>query len=477
MGRATGFLEFERRDGGHLPVGKRLAAWAEFGVPLAEGELAEQGARCMECGLPWCHAMGCPVANLIPEWNDLVCRGAWREALLRLEMTNNLPEVTGRVCPAPCEASCTLSINAAPVTIRQIELAIVERGWAEGWIPPRPPRRPTGCTVAVIGSGPAGISAAQQLARAGHAVTVFERAARPGGLLRYGIPDFKLEKRILDRRIAQLEAEGVRFECGVEVGEDVSARYLRRTFDAVLLAIGAGEPRDLAVAGRELDGVHFALDFLSCANRFVAGEAGRESCIDAKGRRVLVIGGGDTGSDCVGTANRLGAASVTQYEILPMPRVWMEAWNPSWPSWPAILRTTSSHEEGCERDWGIETVRFEGRGGRVARGVFGRVQGEGGAAGGPARMVPVPGSEFTLETDLVLLAMGFVHVRHGRLLEDLGVEYDARGNIRTDDRGLTSVRGVWSAGDAATGASLVVRAIFQGREAARAIAEHLDTSR
>ena len=473
MGRATGFLEFERKEGGHRPVGLRLAAWAEFGIPLAEGELREQGARCMECGVPWCHAVGCPVANLIPEWNDLVYRGEWREALQRLEMTNNLPDVTGRVCPAPCEAACTLSINAAPVTIRQIELAIVERGWAEGWIVPRPSRRPTGRTVAIIGSGPAGISAAQQLARAGHAVTVFERAARPGGLLRYGIPDFKLEKRVLDRRFAQLEAEGVRFECGVEVGEDVSARYLRRSFDAVLLALGAGEPRDLVVPGRDLSGVHFALDFLSRSNRFVAGEAGPGDLIDAKGRRVLVIGGGDTGSDCVGTANRQGAASVAQFEILPKPREWNEAWNPSWPSWPAILRTTSSHEEGCERDWGVETVRFEGRSGRVERGVFRRVEWTGEGPNGAARMVGVPGSEFTRETDLVLLAMGFVHVRHGRLLEDLGVEYDARGNVRTDERGLTGVRGVWSAGDASTGASLVVRAIFQGRQAARSIDEAL----
>jgi glutamate synthase (NADPH/NADH) small chain len=304
-------------------------------------------------------------------------------------------------------------------------------------------------------------------------VTVFERAARPGGLLRYGIPDFKLEKRILDRRIAQLEAEGVRFECGVEVGDDISARYLRRTFDAVLLALGAGEPRDLAAPGRDLDGVHFALDYLTRSNRFVAGEVGRAGLVDAKGRRVLVIGGGDTGSDCVGTANRQGAARVAQYEILPKPRDWNEPWNPSWPSWPAILRTTSSHEEGCVRDWGVETVRLEGRGGRVVRGVFRRVEWTSDAAGGPARMTPVPGSEFTEEVDLVLLAMGFLHVRHGRMLEDLGVEYDARGNIRTDDRCLTSVSGVWSAGDAATGTSLAVRAIFQGREAARTINETL----
>ncbi len=466
MGRVTGFLDLARKDAGHLPVERRLAGWTEFAEPLAEADLRDQGARCMDCGIPWCHAMGCPVANLIPEWNDLACRGEWREALQRLEMTNNLPEVTGRICPAPCEASCTLSINAAPVTIRQIELAIVERGWAEGWIAPRPARHASGRTVAVIGSGPAGISAAQQLARAGHAVTVFERSARPGGLLRCGIPDFKLEKRVLDRRLRQMEAEGVRFECGVEVGEDVSARYLCRSFDAVLLAMGAGEPRDLAVPGRELPGVHYALDFLSRSNRYVGGDAGRDGLIDAKGRRVLVIGGGDTGSDCVGTANRQGAASVTQYEILPKPREWNETWNPSWPAWPAILRTTSSHEEGCDRDWGIETVRLEGGGGGVARGVFRRV-------GPPPRMEAVPNSEFTREFDLVLLAMGFLHVRHGRLLQDLGVELDARGNVRVDATGLTTVRNVWAAGDAAIGASLVVRAIFQGREAARAIDGYL----
>jgi glutamate synthase (NADPH/NADH) small chain len=473
MGRVTGFLDLARKDAGRLPVGQRLAGWSEFAVPLGEAELCDQGARCMDCGIPWCHAMGCPVVNLIPEWNDLVCRGEWREALVRLEMTNNLPEVTGRVCPAPCEASCTLSINAAPVTIRQIELAIVERGWSEGWIVPRPARSPSGRTVAVIGSGPAGLAAAQQLARAGHAVTVFERAARPGGLLRYGIPDFKLEKRVLDRRLRQMEAEGVRFEYGVEVGEDIAARYLRRTFDAVLLAMGAGEPRDLAVPGRDLSGVHFALDYLAGSNRSVGGDAGRDALIDARDRRVLVIGGGDTGSDCVGTANRQGAASVTQFEIMPKPRSWTEAWNPSWPSWPAILRTTSSHEEGCERDWGIETLRLEGRGGRVERGIFRRVAWETDAAGGPARMTGVPGSEFTVEVDLVLLAMGFLHVRHGRLLDDLGVELDGRGNVRTDARGSTNVRDVWSAGDASTGASLVVRAIFQGRETARAIDEHL----
>jgi glutamate synthase (NADPH/NADH) small chain len=473
MGRVTGFLEYGRREAGHLPVGERLAGWSEFSVPLGERELAEQGARCMDCGMPWCHAVGCPLANLIPEWNDLVYRGRWREALQRLEATNNLPEVTGRICPAPCEASCTLSINAAAVTIREIELAIVERGWAEGWIVPRPPRRSSGRTVAVIGSGPAGISAAQQLARAGHAVTVFERAARPGGLLRYGIPDFKLEKRVLDRRLRQLEAEGVRFECGVEAGEDISARYLRRTFDAVLLAMGAGSPRDLAVPGRDLEGVHFALDYLSRSNRVVAGDAGPDILIDAKGRRVLVVGGGDTGSDCVGTANRQGAASVTQYEILPKPREWSESWNPSWPNWPAILRTTTSHEEGCERDWGIETLRLEGAAGRVARGVFRRVEWKSEAPGRPPRMTPVPGSEFAREFDLVLLAMGFVHVEHGRLLRELGVELDPRGNVLADGALLTAVRDVWAAGDAAQGASLVVRAIFQGREAARAIDEHL----
>ncbi len=471
MGHVSGFLDFQRKSHTYLPVADRLKNYKEFTVQQPDEELARQGARCMDCGVPYCHALGCPVYNLIPEWNDLVYRGDWREALVRLELTNNLPEMTGRVCPAPCEASCTLSINSSPVTIKQVELAIVERGFAEGWITPRPPSALTGKRVAVVGSGPAGLAAAQQLRRAGHEVTVFERSPRIGGLLRYGIPDFKLEKRIIDRRLAQMEAEGVLFQTNVTIGEDISARYLRGNFDVILLAMGAGEPRDLTVPGRELGGVHFALDYLTLSNQLQSGEIDGSRIISAKDKVVLVIGGGDTGSDCVGTANRQGAAKVIQYEILPKPQEWKESTNPSWPLWPNILRTSSSHEEGCERDWSITTQRFLGEDSKVKAGRFNRVEWK--RQNGQMKMIDVPGSEFTLEVDLVLLAMGFVHVRHGRILEELGVEYDPRGNIRANPDYSTSASGVFAAGDAHTGASLVVRAIYHGRESAKAVDRYL----
>lgn len=472
MGHPTGFLDIPRISFTNLPVDERVKNWREFTVPVPDAELARQGARCMDCGIPYCHAAGCPVYNLIPEWNDLVYRDDWRGALVRLEMTNNLPEVTGRICPAPCETSCTLSINANPVTIKQIELAIIERGFTEGWVVPRPPTRLTGRRVAVVGSGPAGLAAAQQLRRLGHEVTVFERSAKIGGLLRYGIPDFKLEKRILERRIRQMEAEGVRFETGVDIGEDISARYLRGTFDVILLAMGAGEPRDLPVPGRELSGVHFALDYLGRSNQFLAGEIGESGLINARDKVVVVIGGGDTGSDCVGTANRQGAREVRQFEILPKPPEWNETWNPSWPAWPDILRTSSSHEEGCARDWSVTTQRFEGKDGRVTRGHFARVEWKK-AAAGPLKRETVAGSEFSLKADLVLLAMGFVHVKHGKIIEELGVEYDPRGNILCNPDYSTSAKGVFAAGDANTGASLVVRSLFHGREAAKGIDAYL----
>jgi glutamate synthase (NADPH/NADH) small chain len=472
MGHPSGFLNHERVSYTYLPVDQRVKIWKEFSVPVSDEELARQGARCMDCGIPFCHTTGCPVYNLIPEWNDLVYRDDWREALVRLEMTNNLPEVTGRICPAPCEASCTLAINTSPVTIKQIELAVVERGFAEGWIVPRPPASLTGRRVAVVGSGPAGLAAAQQLRRAGHEVTVFEASAKVGGLLRYGIPDFKLEKHVLDRRIQQMEAEGVRFETGVVIGEDISARYLRGTFDVILLTMGAGEPRDLPVPGRELHGVHFAMDYLTRSNQLQAGEIGQPELIDGRDRVVLVIGGGDTGSDCVGTATRQGAKKVLQFEIMPKPREWKEAWNPSWPAWPNILRTSSSQEEGCERDWSITTHRFTGSNGCVTEGHFARVEWKK-QAGGSFKMEEVPGTEFSLKVDLVLLAMGFVHVNHGKIIEELEVEYDPRGNIRCNPDYSTSAKGVFAAGDANTGASLVVRAIFHGREAAKAIDQYL----
>jgi glutamate synthase (NADPH/NADH) small chain len=472
MGHPSGFLDAERVSYSYLPVDQRVKSWQEFIVPVPEAELKRQGSRCMDCGIPFCHSTGCPVYNLIPEWNDLVYRGDWKEALVRLEMTNNLPEVTGRLCPAPCEASCTLSINAAPVTIKQIELAIVERGFAEGWIVPRPPRVLSGRRVAVVGSGPAGLAAAQQLRRAGHEVTVFESSPRVGGLLRYGIPDFKMEKHVIDRRVAQMEAEGVRFETGVTIGEDISARYLRGTFDVILLAMGAGQPRDLPVPGRQLRGVHYAMDFLVPSNRFQEGAIPESQIINARGASVLVIGGGDTGSDCVGTANRMGARKVYQFEILPKPPVWKEPTNPSWPAWPNILRTSSSHEEGCERDWSITTRELIGEGECLKEGRFARVEWTR-EKGGPMKMVEIPGSDFSLKLDLVLLAMGFLHVKHGKIIDELGVEYDPRGNIRCNPDYSTSAPGVFAAGDANTGASLIVRSIFHGREAAKNIDRYL----
>jgi glutamate synthase (NADPH/NADH) small chain len=472
MGHPSGFLDLSRVSYGMLPVDERVKSWREFAIPVSDAELSRQGARCMDCGIPFCHTTGCPVYNLIPEWNDLVYKGDWKEALVRLEMTNNLPEVTGRICPAPCESSCTLAINISPVTIKQIELAIVERGFTEGWVVPQPPSSLSGKRVAVVGSGPAGLAGAQQLRRAGHEVTVFERSRKVGGLLRYGIPDFKLEKHILDRRVAQMEAEGVRFETGVTIGEDISARYLKNSYDVILLAMGAGEPRDLPVPGRDLGGVHFAMDFLGRSNQFLAGEIKESELISARDRVVIVIGGGDTGSDCVGTANRMGAAEVHQYEIMPRPPQWNEAWNPSWPAWPNILRTSSSHEEGCARDWSITTECFEGRDGRVSAGHFARVEWKK-QPGGPMKMVTLPDSAFTRKVDLVLLAMGFVHVQHGKIIEELGVEYDPRGNIRCNPDYSTSAPGVFAAGDANTGSSLVVRSIFHGREAAASIDRYL----
>ena len=347
MGKTTGFLEFPRVTHGYRAAGQRVKDYNEIILPLPAEEISRQGSRCMDCGIPFCHAMGCPVVNLIPEWNDLVYKGKWREAYERLEMTNNFPEITGRICPAPCEAACTLSINSSPVTIKQIELAIIENAWNQGWVLPRPPLKETEKKVAIIGSGPAGLAAAQQLRRLGHSVTVFEKDERVGGILRFGIPDFKLDKKIIDRRLTQLSAEGVVFETGVHIGEDISARYLDRTFNAV--------------PGRGLEGINFAMEYLAQSNRKVAGILGSEKQISAKNKNVLVIGGGDTGSDCVGTANRQGAKKVFQFEIMPKPREWSDGSNPEWPNWPQILRTSSSHEEGCERDWNILTKSFTGR--------------------------------------------------------------------------------------------------------------------
>jgi NAD(P)H-dependent glutamate synthase small subunit len=454
MSKVDGFLRYGRRDPAKKPVGERIAAFAEFEEPLAFDRLLEQANRCMDCGIPFCHNFGCPAHNRIPEWIDAVFRGRWRRASDLLHDTINFPEITGRVCPAPCEAACTLAINQQAVTIRHLELQIVERAFREGWLPAERAAAASGCEVAVIGSGPAGLVVAQQLARAGHQVTVFEKDDRPGGLLRYGIPDFKLEKSVLDRRLAQLKGEGVVFETGLTVGVDLSAKYLRRSYHAVVLALGSGQPRDLNTPGRDLAGIHFAMPYLTMQNRRHAGDApAPESFILAAGKHVVVLGGGDTGADCIGTAIRQGAASVTQLEILPEPPDVRPLDNP-WPIWPQIKRTSSSHEEGCARLWGVQTTAFLGANGAVA-GL--RVRRE------------ATGEEFELPADLVLLAMGFIHVVHDRLLDELGLALDERGNLLVDENLMTSQPGVFAAGDAIAGASLVVRAFQSGRRAAAAV--------
>jgi len=466
MGKVTGFIELERVQEVALPVGERVRNYREFILTLKEEDAARQAARCMDCAIPFCHT-GCPISNIIPDWNDLVYRHQWRQALDVLHSTNNFPEFTGRVCPAPCEAACTLNINNDPVGIKSIEHFIIDRGWEEGWVVPQPPAARTGKRVAVVGSGAAGMACAQQLARAGHAVVLFEKNDRVGGLLRYGIPDFKLEKHHIDRRVEQMRAEGVEFRVGVHVGGGgVSARELVDEFDAIALTAGSEDPRDLDVPGRELDGIHFAMDFLPLQNRRVAGDRGVPP-LNAKGRRVVVIGGGDTGSDCVGTSNRQGAASVTQFELLPQPPV-HENKPLVWPYWPMKLRTSTSHEEGCDRDWSVQTKEFRGEGGRVRALVACRVEWRDG------KLRDVPGSEFEINADLVLLAMGYLHPVHPGMLDELGVKYDARGNVAADtDSYRTSADKVFAAGDCRRGQSLIVWAIREGRQCARAIDEFL----
>jgi glutamate synthase (NADPH/NADH) small chain len=471
MGKPTGFLEFQRRDRGYAPVAERVQHWREFVRPLPEDELRRQGGRCMDCGTPFCHH-ACPVNNIIPDWNDLVFSSDMRTALEVLHQTNNFPDVTGRVCPAPCEAACTLNLIEQPVTIKTIEHAIVERGWSEGWIEPQISPRRSGKRVAVIGSGPAGLACAQQLARAGHIVAVFEKAPRIGGLLRYGIPDFKLEKQVIDRRIAQMRAEGVEFHPNCHIGVNVPVEKLMQGYDAIVLAIGAEHPRDLPVPGRELQGIQFAMEFLTQQNRRVAGEKVPESeAILATGRDVLVIGGGDTGSDCIGTSNRHKARSVSQLEILPLPPQ-HEAKLTTWPDWPMKLRTSSSQEEGCHRDFAVTTKAFLGKDGRVSGIDATRVEWV--SENGRMTMRDVPGSAFVIKTDLVLLAMGFVHPVHPGAVKSIGVELDPRGNVKATDRDYaTSVPKVFAAGDTRRGQSLVVWAIREGRQCARAVDEFL----
>jgi glutamate synthase (NADPH/NADH) small chain len=461
MGKVTGFMEFERKDRVYTPVEERLKHWHEFVVPLPEKEVKTQAGRCMDCGIPYCHN-GCPVNNQIPDWNDLVYRGDWKTALRNLHSTNNFPEVTGRVCPAPCEASCTLNIDDNPVTIKTIECAIVDRGFEEGWVVPQPPEKKTGKRVAIVGSGPAGLAAAQQLARVGHDVHVYEKNAFPGGLLRYGIPDFKMEKTIVERRVKQMEAEGVTFHCNAHVGVTISIAELEVQYDAVLLAGGAEKPRDLAVPGRDLQGIHYAMDFLPQQNRRVAGEplSNHATSETAKDRHVVVIGGGDTGSDCIGTSFRHGAKSVTQLEIMPVPPE-RENKDLTWPHWPLKFRTSSSQAEGAKRDFSVNTKRFEGKDGRVTKLVCVKVD---------EKFKEIPGSEFEIPADLVLLAMGFVSPVADGMVKDLGLELDGRGNVRANDRDYATTRKkVFVAGDMRRGQSLVVWAIREGRQAAHAI--------
>ena len=470
MGKITGFLELARIQEVAEPASERVHHYREFVLTLADDDAARQGARCMDCGIPFCQS-GCPIHNIIPDWNDLVYRHQWRRALEVLHTTNNFPEFTGRVCPAPCEASCTLNINNDPVGIKSIEHFIIDKGWDEGWVTPQLPEAKTGRKVAVVGSGPAGMACAQQLARAGHDVVLYEKADRIGGLLRYGIPDFKMEKHQIDRRMAQMAEEGVTFRPNSHVGVDVSAQALLAEYDAIVLTGGAEASRDLPVPGRDLEGVHFAMEFLPQQNKVVAGDAVPNQ-IMATGKHVVVIGGGDTGSDCVGTSNRHGAKSVTQFELLPQPP---ESENKPlvWPNWPIKLRTSSSHEEGCDRDWSVTTKRFEGRNGKVEKLIAARVEWQREGSGAP-RMVEIPGSEFEIPADLVLFAMGFVGPVQQGLLEQFGVERDARSNVKADTETYrTSAPKVFAAGDMRRGQSLVVWAIREGRQAARAVDEFL----
>jgi glutamate synthase (NADPH/NADH) small chain len=465
MGELGGFLKLHRVEPRKRPIAERIDDFKEYVLPQAEPKLREQGARCMDCGIPFCHS-GCPLGNLIPDWNDLVYRGRWQDAIDSLHATNNFPEFTGRICPAPCEAACVLDINDDAVTIKQIEQSIADRAFDEGWIVPEQPPYRTGKTVAVVGSGPAGMAAAAELNKSGHTVTLFERGDRIGGLLRFGVPDFKLDKGVVQRRVDILEQEGIEMRTGVNVGVDITADELREQFDAVVMTIGSTIPRDLPVPGRELDGVHFAMEYLEMRNRYVAGEFPNGTPITAEGKHVVIIGGGDTGADCLGNSHRENPASITQFELLPEPPPERPDDLTPWPRWPLILRTSGAHEEGGERRYSVMTTHLTGEDGKVK-------QLHGHEVGPPPEFKKIEGSDFTIDAELVLLAMGFLHPQHEGIVEQFGLELDGRGNV-ADDEFATSVPGVFAAGDARRGQSLIVWAIAEGRQAARAADVYLE---
>jgi glutamate synthase (NADPH/NADH) small chain len=470
VGKTTGFLEIQRKKWPTRPIAERLRDWKEVYLPLPDADLQKQGARCMDCGVPFCH-QGCPLGNLIPDWNDLVYKDRWRDAIERLHATNNFPEFTGRLCPAPCEGSCVLGINDDPVTIKAIEVSIIDHAFEHGWVRPEPPTMRTGKKVAVVGSGPAGLAAAQQLNRAGHSVIVFERADRIGGLLRYGIPEFKMEKRHLDRRLALMEKEGVVFQTNAHIGVDVPVGDLRRDFEAIVLAGGACAPRDLPIPGRELGGIHFAMEYLTLSNKRCEGDAVADDVfISARGKRVVIIGGGDTGADCLGTVHRQGALSVHQFELLPRPPDTRAEDNP-WPQWPNIFRVSSAHEEGGERVYSVSSQRFVGESGRVTK--LDAIKVEMVRQGGRLDFKPIAGSELTLDVDLVLLAMGFVGPEKPGMLSQLGVTLTDRGNVARDANWMTNVPGVFACGDMQRGQSLIVWAIAEGRSCARGVDAYL----